>query len=81
MGSTIPFPATPEERARSSDPRPSIAERYSSRSRYLKQVRQEAQRLIDEGYLLAEDLELVIGKATRRYELLAEAREPVAVGE
>jgi hypothetical protein len=81
MGSTIPFPATPEERARSSDPRPSIAERYSSRSRYLEQVRQEAQRLIDEGYLLAEDLELVIGKATRRYELLAEAREPVAVGE
>jgi hypothetical protein len=47
----------------------------------LEQVRPEAQRLIDEGYLLAEDLELVIGKAARRYELLAEAREPVAVGE
>jgi hypothetical protein len=81
MGSTIPFPVTPEERARRSDPRRSIAERYPSRARYLGQVRQEAQRLIDEGYLLAEDLELVVGQASRRYELLATAREPVAVGE
>jgi Alpha/beta hydrolase domain len=81
MGSTIPFPATPEERARRSDPRRSIAERSPSRARYLEQVRQEAQRLIDEGYLLAEDLELVVGQASRRYDLLATAREPVAVGE
>jgi hypothetical protein len=44
-------------------------------------VRREAQRLIDEGYLLAEDLELVVDQAARRYELLAAAREPVAAGE
>jgi hypothetical protein len=44
-------------------------------------VRQAALHLIDEGYLLAEDLELVIGQASRRYELLAAAREPIAVGE
>jgi Alpha/beta hydrolase domain len=81
MGSTIPFPATPEERAKRGDPRRSIAERYPSRARYLEQVRQEAQRLIDEGYLLAEDLELVVDKESRRYGLLAVAREPVAAGE
>jgi hypothetical protein len=44
-------------------------------------VRQAARRLIDEGYLLAEDLELVVGQASRRYELLAATREPVAAGE
>ena len=81
MGSTIPFPATPEDRERTGDPRRSIAERYPRRESYLEQVRQAAQRLIDEGYLLAEDLELVVGQASRRYELLAAAREPVAVGE
>jgi hypothetical protein len=81
MGSTIPFPATPEDRVRTSDPRRSIAERYPRRDSYLEQVRQAAQRLIDEGYLLAEDLELVVAQASRRYEFLAAAREPVAVGE
>jgi Alpha/beta hydrolase domain len=81
MGSTIPFPATPEDRERTSDPRRSIAERYPRGATYLEQVRQAAQRLIDEGYLLAEDLELVVGQASRRYELLAATREPVAAGE
>jgi NACalpha-BTF3-like transcription factor len=82
MGSTIPFPATREGRAAKSDPRRSIEERYPSRARYLEQVRHEAQRLVDEGYLLAEDLELVVGQASRRYELLAAAvQETVAAGE
>jgi hypothetical protein len=78
MGSTIPFPATREERAARGDPRRSIEERYPSRARYLEQVRQEAQRLVDDGYQLAEDLELAVGHASRRYDLLALTREPVA---
>jgi Alpha/beta hydrolase domain len=81
LGSTIPFPATPEEREAKGDPRQSIAARYPSRESYLDRVRQEAQRLIDEGYLLAEDLDLVVGQASRRYVLLAAAGEPVADGE
>jgi hypothetical protein len=44
-------------------------------------MRQEAQRLIDQGYLLAADLELVVDQASRRYGLLAAAREPDAAGE
>jgi hypothetical protein len=81
LGSTIPFPATAEERARAVDPRRSIAERYPSRDGYLEQVRHQARRLIDDGYLLAEDLDLVVGQAARRWELLAAAREPTAVGD
>jgi hypothetical protein len=81
MGATIPFPATSEERAAKGDPRRSIEERYPSKARYLEQVRQDAQRLVDEGYLLAEDLELVVGQASRRYELLGPVREAVAAGE
>jgi hypothetical protein len=80
MGSTIPFPASREGRAAKGDPRVSIEERYPGRATYLDQVRHEAQRLVDEGYLLAEDLELVVGQASRRYDLLAAAREPIAAG-
>jgi hypothetical protein len=78
LGSTIPLPTTRGERAATGDPRPSIEERYPSKAGYLEQVRQEAQRLVDAGYLLAEDLEIVVGQASRRYELLAAARELVA---
>jgi len=80
MGATIPFPATREERAAKGDPRRSIEERYPSRATYLEQVRHDTQRLVDEGYLLAEDLELVVGQASRRYDILAMARDPIAAG-
>ncbi|HEV8681144.1 MAG TPA: alpha/beta hydrolase domain-containing protein, partial [Stellaceae bacterium] len=69
-GATIPFPATADERAANGDPRRSIAERYASKADYLEQVRREAQNLVDAGYLLAEDLELILGQAGRRYDLL-----------
>jgi hypothetical protein len=81
MGATIPFPATREEHAAKGDPRRSIEERYPSKAGYLEQVRHEAQSLVDEGYLLAEDLELVVDQASRRYALLAPAREPIAAGQ
>jgi hypothetical protein len=80
MGSTIPFPASREERAARGDHRRSIEERYLSRAAYLEQVRHDSQRLVDEGYLLAEDLELVVGQASRRYDILAMARDPIAAG-
>jgi hypothetical protein len=81
MGSTIPFLASREDRAARGDPRRSIEERYPSKKRYLDQVRQEVQRLANEGYLLAEDVELVVDQASRRYELLAAAQETVAAGD
>jgi Alpha/beta hydrolase domain len=55
MGSTIPFPATRRDREALGDPRPSISERYPSKTDYLAQVRRQAQRLVEDGHLLADD--------------------------
>jgi hypothetical protein len=79
LGSTIPFPATVEAGARTGDPRPSIAERHPSRDGYLEEVRRQVLRLIDDGYLLDEDLALVVDQAARRWDLLA-GGEPIAAG-
>jgi hypothetical protein len=70
VGSTIPFPVTPEARQSAGDPRPSIAERYASRDAYLAQVRQATDALIRERYLLPEDLEEVISQAAQHYDFL-----------
>ncbi|MFQ6029530.1 MAG: alpha/beta hydrolase domain-containing protein, partial [Dehalococcoidia bacterium] len=68
-GATIPFPATQAEREASGDPRPSIEERYTSREDYLDRVRQAAQVLVGQGYLLAEDIETVIDQAAQHYDV------------
>jgi Alpha/beta hydrolase domain len=70
LGSTIPFPATRAERQASGDPRRSIAERYASKDDYLRQVQQAAEALVQQGYLLAEDLPTVTDQAAQRYDLL-----------
>jgi Alpha/beta hydrolase domain len=69
LGSTIPFPATQAERGASGDPRPSIAERYVSKEDYLGRVKQAAEALVTQGYLLAEDLATVTTQASQRYDL------------
>ncbi len=78
MGATIPFPATRTDCAATGDLRRSIEERYPSKADYLEQVRREAQRLIDAGYLLAEDLAVVVDQAARRYDLLGPAQARAA---
>jgi hypothetical protein len=69
LGSTIPFPATQAEREVSGDPRPSIEERYVSKEDYLRRVQQAAEALVQQGYLLAEDLTTVTEQASQRYDL------------
>jgi len=69
IGATVPFAATQQAREAGGDPRPSIAERYSGKNPYLDQVRQAAQHLIAEGYLLGEDLELVVDQAADRFDV------------
>ncbi len=59
LGSTIPFPATRAERQASGDPRPAITERYASKEDYLRRVKHAAETLVQQGYLLAEDLPTV----------------------
>ena len=69
LGSTLPFPATRAERETSGDPRLSIEERYPSKGDYLHQVKQAAEALVRQGYLLAEDLPTVTDQASQRYDL------------
>jgi hypothetical protein len=71
MGSTLPFCRTADERARRGDPRPSMAERYASREDYLARVRAAARALVEDGYLLDEDVETSLAFATRMWEAWA----------
>jgi len=70
-GWTLPFCATRADREASGDPRHSIEERYASKEDYLRQVREAAQVLVDEGYLLGEDLESVVERCGLSYDLSA----------
>ena len=71
VGSTVPFAATRDERARTADPRPSIAERYRDRDAYEAGVREATDHLIAQGYVLAEDRELVVENTLARYDVFA----------
>jgi hypothetical protein len=69
MGSTLPFCRTADERARRGDPRPSIAERYASRDDYLARVRAACAELVALRHMLAEDVDAVVARAGRQYDL------------
>jgi len=73
-GSTIPFPATLEQREASGDPRQSIEERFQAKAQYLDLVAKAAQQLIKEGDLLEDDLQGIIDQAAGHYQLV---RDPV----
>ncbi|MGZ8265342.1 MAG: alpha/beta hydrolase domain-containing protein, partial [Burkholderiales bacterium] len=68
MGSTLPFARTREERDRSGDPRPSVAERYASKAAYLDRVREATRTLIEMRHVLAEDLEAIVERAGERWD-------------
>jgi alpha/beta hydrolase family protein len=70
IGATIPFPATRAERQASGDPRRSVAERYTSKADYLEQIRRAAQDLVQARYILAEDVDEIIGQAAQHYDLV-----------
>ena len=67
-GWSVPFARTEADRAAAADPRPSIAERYPTRDDYLAQVRQAAEALASEGYILQEDVERETEMAAVRYD-------------
>jgi hypothetical protein len=71
VGATIPFPPTPEARQASGDPRPSIAERYASKTDYLEQFKLAAQDLLKKHYVLAEDVDRMMQQAAQHYDSLA----------
>jgi Alpha/beta hydrolase domain len=83
-GSTLPFAATAEERRRTGDPRPAIAERYRDRDDYLARVRRAAEELVARRYVLPEDVETLVELAGVRCDTFAAASPhpgPVPEGE
>ena len=67
-GTYVPFAATRAPREQNHDPRPSIEERYASRTAYLGQVTDAAMKLIQEGYVLREDLAGIVAQADARWD-------------
>jgi hypothetical protein len=74
LGSTIPFPLTRADRQRTSDPRASIEERYASKAAYLERVREVTRRLIASRYVLADDLEAIVDRASRVWDWVHDPR-------
>ena len=54
------------------DPRPSVAERYSSLSHFVDAVRLAAERLVQDQLLLQMDVDSVVERATRNYTAITE---------
>jgi hypothetical protein len=75
LGLTAPLPATAAERARRGDPRPSIEERYGAgeagRAAYTARVRAAAEQLAAAGYVVAEDVDVLVETALQRYDAFA----------
>jgi hypothetical protein len=69
MGSTLPFARTRVEREPSGDPRASVEERYPTREAYLKAVRERAQSMVTARHVLADDVNSIVERAARRYDL------------
>jgi hypothetical protein len=79
QGSYIPLPRTSAERKRTNDPRLSIEERYRDKDQYLGLVGKAALELIDQGFLLAEDLAPVLRNAGRHWDYAASTPAPSTV--
>ena len=79
QGSYLPLPRTAADRKRANDPRPAIDERYRDKDQYIGQVSKAALALIDQGFLLAEDLAPVLKNAARHWDYLATAAAPTTV--
>lgn len=62
-GAYIPLPATKVERDRRKDPRLSIAERYPSKAEYLRKVRDAADALASQRFVLNADVQLLVDEA------------------
>lgn len=68
QGSTHWFAATEAQRNASADPRPSLERRYNDRNDYADKVKDAAAKLVEEGYLLEEDVDLVVSSSLERYD-------------
>ena len=77
-GCAIPFAVTRAERLASGDPRPSIEERYGSREEYVERVRACAESLVESGYVLPEDVDVLVAQGAEVYDAIVRAPAAVA---
>jgi hypothetical protein len=75
QGSYIPLARTRADRQRSNDPRASIEERYRSRDDYLARVTTAARELVQQGYLLEEDVPTLVERAGAHWNYVVAASE------
>jgi hypothetical protein len=67
-GSYVPFAKTRAEREQKRDPRPSVEERYANRAEYVRRIEEAANRLVQEGILLQEDVKTIVDEAGRHWD-------------
>jgi len=68
LGSCIPFAKTAAARQQAGDPRLSIAERYKSAEEYMGEYVEAAMKLIQQRFMLAEDLPVVLERGRQEWE-------------
>ncbi|HEV2689047.1 MAG TPA: alpha/beta hydrolase domain-containing protein [Bryobacteraceae bacterium] len=68
VGSWIPFPVNQTERENNKDPRLSIEERYKNKRDYLEKITLAAQKLVQSGYLLDQDIPKVRERAAKEWD-------------
>jgi hypothetical protein len=71
LGSWIPLAKTAEERKKTGDPRLSIAERYASREEYMNKFEQAAKKLVEQRFLLQEDLPAILERGKLEWKTIA----------
>jgi hypothetical protein len=71
LGSYLPFAATRAERQARNDPRRAIEERYRGRADYMRRIREAADALVRDRYLLLEDIDAVVKRAEQHWETAA----------
>jgi Alpha/beta hydrolase domain len=67
-GSFIPFAKTAAERQQSGDPRLSVGERYASRDEYLGKFAEAELKLVQERFLLKEDVTALLERGKREWD-------------
>jgi len=71
LGSFVPFAPTEADREAAGDPRPSIAARYPDRAAYLERARDAAQALVDDRFLLPDDVPAMLEYAGAIWDVVA----------
>jgi len=71
LGSFLPFARNAADREKPGDPRLSISERYASRKQYMGKFAESAKKLIQERFLLRDDLPAVLERGQREWDEIA----------